>query len=78
MSVSPSSDLVEGSAFVFKSWVYLRCIQCLVDMTLDAPKINATFGGKSGTHEVCLSFILAHAPGSGTLGRYRLEKQKRS
>ena len=33
------------------SCVYLRCIQChlVVDMTLDAPKINATFEGQFGT-----------------------------
>ena len=47
-----------SSEFVFKSCVYLRCIQChLVDMTLDAPKINATFEGKFRTlnqkDEVC-------------------------
>ena len=42
--------LIESSEFAFKSCVCLRCIQCrLVDVTLDAPKINATFEGKFGT-----------------------------
>ena len=46
------------SEFAFKSCVYLRCIQChLVDKILDAPKIYATFKGKFGTDDVCMSDV---------------------
>ena len=42
--------LMEGSEFDFRSCVYHHCIQShLVDMTLDAPKINTIFEGKFGT-----------------------------
>ena len=51
--------LIECSEFTtFKTHVYLGCIECHpVDMTLDAPKMSATFKGKFGTPngkvEVC-------------------------
>ena len=43
-------SLIEGSEFAVKRCVYLRCIQCHIKMmTLDAPKMKATFEGICGT-----------------------------
>ena len=52
-SFEPGPDLVlfiPGFRISHKKLLFPRCIQChLVDMTLDAPKKNATFDGKFGT-----------------------------
>ena len=49
-SKQTSSIFIDGAQFAFKSCIYIRCIQChLVDMTLDAPKINTTFEGEFET-----------------------------